>query len=118
MPNIKNTQELSLMRESGRLLAEVFHYLDSFVQDGISTIEINDLVESYIINQLNARPASKGQYGFQYVLNSSINDVVCHGVPSAAQKLKNGDIVNIDITLEKNGFITDSSKMYMGKSVV
>ncbi len=101
------------MRESGRLLASVFHYLDSFVQEGISTLEINDLVESYITHELNARPASKGQYGFQFVLNSSINDVVCHGVPSPVHKLKNGDIVNIDITLEKNGFIADSSKMYM-----
>jgi len=113
VPNIKSAQELALMRESGRLLASVFHYLDSFVKEGISTLEINDLVESFITNELNARPASKGQYGFQYVLNSSINDVVCHGVPSAAQKLKNSDIVNIDITLEKDGFITDSSKMYM-----
>ncbi len=101
------------MRESGRLLASVFHYLDSFVQEGVSTIEINDLVESFITDELNARPASKGQYGFQYVLNSSINDVVCHGIPSPVIKLKNGDIVNIDITLEKNGFIADSSKMYM-----
>jgi len=100
------------MRESGRLLAQVFHRLDSFITVGKSTLEINDFVEDFIVNQLAARPASKGQYDYQYVLNSSVNDVVCHGMPSIVQKLKHGDIVNIDITLEKNGFIADSSKMY------
>lgn len=76
-------------------------------------MEINDLAERYITDQLRARPASKGQYGYQYVLNSSVNRVVCHGVPSTTQKLKSGDIINVDITLEQGGFIADSSKMYM-----
>ncbi|MBU2984902.1 type I methionyl aminopeptidase [Saccharophagus degradans] len=111
--SLKNAEELSVMRESGRLLATVFDYLDDFIEIGVSTMEINDLVERYIVDQLHARPASKGQYGYQYVLNSSINRVVCHGVPSATQKLKSGDIINIDITLEQGGFIADSSKMYM-----
>ncbi|WP_218419381.1 type I methionyl aminopeptidase [Alteromonas lipotrueae] len=109
---IKSTSEISLMRESGKLLAKVFSELDSFIAPGITTLEIDRFVERYIVDCLNARPASKGQYGYQFVLNSSVNDVVCHGVPSATKKLKNGDIVNIDITLEKNGYITDSSKMY------
>ncbi|MCP1339245.1 type I methionyl aminopeptidase [Idiomarina sp. M1R2S28] len=110
---LKSTDELNVMRESGRLLAMVFDYLDDFIEIGISTMDINDLAERYIIDQLNARPASKGQYGYQYVLNSSVNQVVCHGVPSTTQKLKSGDIINVDITLEKDGFIADSSKMYM-----
>lgn len=110
---LKSADELDVMRESGRLLAMVFHYLDGLIEVGISTMEINDLVESYITDQLCARPASKGQYDYQYVLNSSINHVVCHGVPSVTQKLKSGDIINLDITLEKGGFIADSSKMYM-----
>lgn len=109
---IKSAAQIELMRESGRLLAQVFKHLDGFVAQGKSTLEINDFVEQYIVETLNARPASKGQYDYKYVLNSSINEVVCHGVPSPAKKLKNGDIVNIDITLEKNGFISDSSKMY------
>ena len=109
---IKNQQEIELMRESGRLLALVFAALDDYIEAGLTTLQVNDFVENYIVGELNSRPASKGQYGFQYVLNPSINDVVCHGIPSASQKLKNGDIVNIDITLEKNGFIADSSKMY------
>src|SRR3546814_20271122 len=60
-----------------------------------------------------ARPASKGQYGFAYGLNCSINHVVCHGVPDARAIIRDGDIVNLDITLEKNGFIADSSKTYL-----
>jgi methionyl aminopeptidase len=110
---LKSNEELELMRESGRLLASVFAFLDDHIKVGISTLQINDLVENYITEILKARPASKGQYDFPFVLNTSINEVVCHGMPSATQKLKSGDIVNVDITLEKNGFIADSSKMYM-----
>ncbi|MDO8827587.1 type I methionyl aminopeptidase [Methylophaga sp.] len=110
---LKNTDELAVMREAGKLLASVFRYLDNHVKVGITTMDINNLAERFIVDQLGARPASKGQYGYQFVLNTSINHVVCHGVPSDNQKLKSGDIVNVDITLEKGGFIADSSKMYM-----
>lgn len=109
---LKTSAELALMRTAGRLLAMVFSYLDNHVKAGISTMDINNLAERYIVDQLKARPASKGQYGYQYVLNTSINHVVCHGVPSDNQQLKSGDIINVDITLEKDGFIADSSKMY------
>lgn len=110
---VKSPAELALMRESGRLLASVFEMLDRQPLAGMSTLAINDLVERFIVEDCAARPASKGQYGFAYVLNSSINDVVCHGVPDAAVIVRDGDIVNLDITLEKNGFIADSSKTYM-----
>lgn len=110
---IKTAEEIELMRESGRLLARVFKMLDSVIVPGISTMEINDKVERYIIDELQARPASKGQYGYQYVLNTSLNEVVCHGVPKTDELLKSKDIINVDITLEKNGFIADSSKMYV-----
>lgn len=109
---IKSASEIDLMRQSGKLLAQVFKMLDDFIQVGITTMDINNKVESYIVNTLQARPASKGQYGYQYALNTSINEVVCHGVPNDKYKLKNTDIINVDITLEKNGFISDSSKMY------
>ncbi|OAN10918.1 type I methionyl aminopeptidase [Photobacterium jeanii] len=111
--HIKNEAEIALMRNAGQLLAEVFHMLDDFVKPGLSTMEINDKVEDFIVNELKARPASKGQYDYQFVLNSSINEVVCHGVPKATQFLKSSDIINLDITLEKDGFIADSSKMYV-----
>ena len=109
---IKSADEIQLMRQSGQLLAKVFKSLDDVIQPGLSTLEINDWVENFIRVELNARPASLGQYGFEYVLNSSINEVVCHGIPNKTERLKTSDIVNIDITLEKNGFIADSSKMY------
>ncbi|MCW1427709.1 type I methionyl aminopeptidase [Novosphingobium sp. JCM 18896] len=109
----KQPEELALMAESGRLLASVFEMLDRTKLAGRSTLEIDSLVERFIVDDLQARPASKGQYGYGFVLNCSINDVVCHGVPSATEILRDGDIVNLDITLEKNGFIADSSKTYM-----
>ena len=115
---LKNIEEIAIMRESGKLLAMVFDHLDNYIEAGISSMEINDLADNYITHQLKARPASKGQYGYQYALNTSINHVVCHGMPSDTQKLKSGDIINVDITLEKNGFIADSSKMYMIGDVI
>jgi len=109
----KQPDELALMAESGRLLASVFAMLDRTPLAGLSTLQVDAMVERFIVDDLQARPASKGQYGFEFVLNSSINQVVCHGVPSAADVLRDGDIVNLDITLEKEGFIADSSKTYL-----
>ena len=77
---IKRPDELTLMAESGRLLASVFAMLDRLPLIGVSTLEINDRVERFIIDELGARPASKGQYGYGYALNASVNQVVCHGV--------------------------------------
>jgi methionyl aminopeptidase len=109
----KTPEEIALMAEAGRLLASVFAHLDGLALAGMSTLEINDRVEAFIVDELDARPASKGQYGYGFVLNSSRNAVVCHGVPSKDEVLRDGDIVNLDITLEKNGFIADSSKTYL-----
>lgn len=110
---VKTPDELALMRESGRLLASVFVMLDRQDLAGRSTLQVNDLVDRFITVDLDARPASKGQYGFEYVLNCSINHVVCHGVPSPDEIIRDGDIINLDITLEKDGYIADSSKTYM-----
>lgn len=110
---IKSPGEVALMAESGRLLARAFELIDSLTLEGMTTLEVNDRVEQFIVLELGARPASKGQYGFAYALNASRNQVVCHGVPSASEQLDGGDIVNFDVTLEKNGYIADSSKTYM-----
>lgn len=110
---IKTLAEVELMAEAGRLLASVFAHLDAQPLIGLTTLAVNDRVESFIVDELKARPASKGQYGYGFVLNSSRNEVVCHGVPSANEVLADGDIVNLDITLEKHGFIADSSKTYL-----
>jgi methionyl aminopeptidase len=109
----KRPEEIALLAESGKLLASVFGHLDRLDLIGMSTMQVNDLVDSLIVNELQARPASKGQYGYAYALNSSRNHVVCHGVPSTTELLQSGDIVNFDITLEKNGYIADSSKTYL-----
>ena len=110
---IKQPEEIALMAEAGKLLAQVFTHLDQLNLIGMSTMQVNDIVDHYITQDLQARPASKGQYGYAYALNSSRNHVVCHGVPSPTEILQNGDIVNFDITLEKHGFIADSSKTYL-----
>lgn len=109
----KTPQEVEGLAHAGRLLASVFAHLDGLTLEGMSTLEVNDRVEAFITDDLGARPASKGQYGYGFVLNSSRNDVVCHGVPSADEVLADGDIVNLDITLESGGWIADSSKTYL-----
>ncbi|WP_444902464.1 type I methionyl aminopeptidase [Microbulbifer sp. SSSA007] len=114
---IKSVREQQLMRASGELLSRVFSMLDDFVKPGITTMEINNQVEAFIVRELKARPASKGQYDYPYALNASVNEVVCHGMPRQGQVLRDGDILNVDITLEKSGYIADSSKMYMIGSV-
>jgi len=115
MPSIviKTADELCKQRHAGELLASVFTMLDGFIAPGVTTMAINNRVEDFIVKQLHARPASKGQYDFPYVLNTSVNDVVCHGIPKESEHLKSGSIVNVDITLEKDGLIADSSKMYL-----
>lgn len=109
----KRPEEITLMATAGKLLADVFARLDRLDLIGMSTMQVNDLVERFIVEDLQARPASKGQYGYAYALNASRNEVVCHGVPSPDEVLRSGDIVNFDITLEKNGYIADSSKTYL-----
>jgi len=109
---IKDAAQLALMRHAGQLLAQVFADLDGFIRAGVSTLQINDRAEGFIVETLKARPASKGQYGFPYALNTSVDHVVCHGMPNAGEVLAEGSIVNVDITLEQGGYIADSSKMY------
>ncbi|RRV41412.1 type I methionyl aminopeptidase [Pseudomonas sp. p106] len=109
---LKTPAQLDLMRNAGRLLAQVFADLDTFIRPGVTTMQINDRAEAFIVGTLKARPASKGQYGFPYALNTSVDHVVCHGMPKADEVLSEGSIINVDITLEQGGYIADSSKMY------
>lgn len=110
---IKNAEEIALMRHSGKLLAQVFEMLENVVKPGVSTLQINDRAEEYIVNELKSRPASKGQYGFKFALNTSVNEVVCHGIPVQTRRLNSTDIINVDITLEKDGYIADSSTTFV-----
>jgi len=104
--------DIDAMRLAGRLTAKVLEALNDFISPGISTAQIDDFCEDYIINTLNARPGSKGQYDYPFSVNTSLNHVVCHGMPSPSVILKKGDIINVDVTVEKNGYYGDSSKMY------
>lgn len=109
---LKTPAQLDVMRRAGQLLAQVFADLDGFIRPGVTTMQINDRAEAFIVETLKARPASKGQYGFPYALNTSVDHVVCHGMPKADEVLEEGSIINVDITLEQGGYIADSSKMY------
>ena len=110
---IKSASQIEAMRRSGRLLADVFKAMETIVKPGVSTMAVNDFVTAYICSELNARPASIGQYGYRYALNASINDVICHGIPSKDDVLGQTDIVNFDVTLEYGGYIADSSQTYI-----
>ena len=104
-------EKIEKMREAGRLTAVILEVVTEIVRPGITTLELDAFCEDYIINTLHATPGSKGQYGFPYSINTSVNQVVCHGMPNH-KPLKQGDIVNIDITVKKEGYYGDSSKMF------
>lgn len=109
---IKTATEIDKMRLAGKLTAKVLEAVGEVIKPGISTIEIDAFCEDYITNILGAQPGSKGQYGYPYTINTSINEVVCHGMPSSKEILKKGDIINIDVTVIKDGYYGDSSKMF------
>jgi methionyl aminopeptidase len=109
--SIKNPEEQAKMRVAGRLAAEVLDMIAPHVQAGVTTEELDRVCHDYIVNQQHAIPANVGYNGFPKTLCTSINHVVCHGIPGD-KKLKNGDIINIDVTVIKDGFHGDTSKMY------
>ena len=112
MVTIKSPEEIEKMRIAGRLTARVLEAVSEFIKPGVTTMEIDEFCERYIVETLKAIPGSKGQYGYPYSVNTSLNHVICHGMPSAKQILKNGDIVNVDITVISDGYFGDSSKMF------
>ena len=109
---IKTTEEIAKMRIAGKLAAEVLEMIEPSVQPGVSTEEINRICHDYIVNVQKAIPAPLNYRGFPKSICTSVNDVVCHGIPSASQKLKNSDIINIDVTVIKDGYHGDTSKMF------
>ena len=90
------------MRAAGKLAAEILQYIEPFVKPGVSTLELNDLCHEYTIKR-GATCAPLNYKGFPKSICTSINDVVCHGIPKAADVLKDGDIINIDVTPILNG---------------
>jgi methionyl aminopeptidase len=112
MIHLKTEQDMVLYRETCKIAAEILMILKDDIRPGMDTYTIAKHAEDLIVNKFDAIASSIGQYDFKFALNSSINDVICHGVPSKEDILKDGDIINLDITVKKHGFIADTSRMY------
>ena len=108
---IKTPEEIEKMRLAGRLAAEVLEMISPHVQAGVTTNELDQICHDYIVNQQQAVPAPLNYHGFPKSICTSVNHVICHGIPNE-KRLKNGDIVNIDITVIKDGYHGDTSKMF------
>lgn len=114
--NIKTPEEIEKMRVAGRLAAEALEMIAPRVVPGISTGELDRICHEYITRVQNAIPAPLNYHGFPKSICTSVNEVVCHGIPSDKKILKEGDIINIDITVIKDGYHGDSSIMcFVGK---
>jgi len=115
---IKTPDEIAKMRVAGRLAAEVLEIIGEHVKPGVSTDELDRICHDYIVNEQHAIPAPLNYRGFPKSICTSVNHQVCHGIPGN-KILKDGDIVNIDITVIKDGFHGDTSKMFfVGKSSI
>jgi methionyl aminopeptidase len=116
--SVKTIEDQNRMRVAGRMAAEVLDMIGEHVQAGITTGELDAVCHDYIVNRLQATPAPLNYRGFPKSICTSVNHVVCHGIPGD-RRLKNGDIVNIDITVIKDGFHGDTSRMFhVGKPTV
>jgi len=108
---IKTAEEIEKMRVAGRLAAEVLHMIRPSVQPGITTEELDRICHDYIVDVQKAIPAPLNYHGFPKSICTSVNHQVCHGIPGK-KKLKSGDIINIDVTVIKDGYHGDTSKMF------
>ncbi len=109
---IKNNYEINKIIISSKIVSEVLNYISSYVKEGISTGELNDICHKRIVNYHKAYPASLGYMNYPKSICTSINDTVCHGIPDYSHILKKGDIINIDVSICKDNYYSDSSKMY------
>ena len=104
-------QEIEKMRQAGQMAAELLAYLEPMVKPGVSTLELNNAAEEWTQSR-GAVSAPLGYHGFPKSICTSVNDVVCHGIPNAKQILADGDIINIDVTPILDGFHGDTSRTY------
>ncbi len=111
MINLKTTVEIDKMRKAGKLACQVLDHIEPFVKAGISTQELNDICAKFTLDN-NAISAPLNYHGFPKSICTSINNVVCHGIPSKKYILKNGDIINIDVTVIVEGYHGDTSRTY------
>jgi methionyl aminopeptidase len=111
MVTIKTPEEQEKMRVAGRLAAQVLDMIGPHIQAGVATEELDRICHRYIVDEQDAVPAPLNYRGFPKSICTSVNHVVCHGIPSD-RVLKNGDIVNVDITVIKDGYHGDTSRMF------
>lgn len=112
MISIKSSREIELMRQTARLAASTLEFIAPYVKPGVSTLELNDLCHEYIIKN-NAYPSPLNYHGFPKSVCTSLNEVICHGIPSSKDVLKDGDILNIDVTTFLNKFHGDTNKTFL-----
>lgn len=110
--SIKSEQDIEKLRISGRLAAQVLQMIGEHVKPGVTTAYLDDLCHDYIVNTLKVIPANVGYHGYTKTTCISPNEVVCHGIPSSKTVLEDGDIINIDVAVIKDGFYGDTSRMY------
>ncbi len=116
--SIKTADEIEKMRVAGRLAAQVLEMIGTHVQPGVTTDELDRICHDHIVNEQGAIPAPLNYRGFPRSICTSVNNQVCHGIPGT-KRLKKGDIVNIDVTIIKDGYHGDTSKMFLvGESSV
>lgn len=109
---LKTADELQKMRVAGRLAAEVLEMIEPYVVAGVSTAELDRICHNYMVDEQKTIPAPLNYRGFPKSICTSVNHVICHGIPSEKKILKSGDIVNLDITVIKDGYFGDTSKMF------
>jgi len=115
---IKSAEEIEKMRVAGRLAADVLDMIEPYIKPGVSTEELNTICHDFMVNEQQVIPAPLNYHGFPKSICTSVNHQVCHGIPSD-KKLKKGDIVNVDITVIKDGYHGDTSRMFgVGKTSV
>jgi methionyl aminopeptidase len=109
---VKTPAQQDQMRAAGRLAADVLDMIGPYVVPGVTTDELNARCHEYIVNVQQAVPAPLNYRGFPKSICTSVNHVVCHGIPSPDKRLKQGDIINVDVTVIKDGWHGDTSRMY------
>lgn len=110
--SIKSAEEIEKARTAGQLAAEVLSMIGPFVRPGVSTEDLDDICHQYIVEVLGVKPANLGYQGYPKTILTSVNQVVCHGIPADNKVLKAGDIVNIDVAVNKDGWFGDTSRMF------
>ena len=110
---VKSPEEIEKMRIAGRLAAQVLEMITPYVKSGVTTSKLEQICRRFIIEDLQATPSTLGQQGFPACICTSVNHVVCHGIPQDRKPLQNGDILNIDVTVKKEAYIGDTSKMFL-----